>query len=403
MVQIHPCVPALLPNIGITPIYFQATSHFEATGVSKKASKMSLEDKQQQGEQMSLMDIPDDYQAAWKGMPEYNQKDLMPWKTLKVHFRNADDRSAFSELLNQRLTPETRFVWFPTSQILTAKDKVWTSDIRPRYPIFVPTKGRSDSRLTIKTLEEMVVPYSAVVVRDEVEAYSRVINHDLGKILVLPDDVKGLVPTRNWIKHFSIAQGDRRHWQIDDNINGFFRLCNNTKIKVNTSAVFRAMEDFSDRYTNVAISGPNYVFFAKRKQKIPPFLWNTRVYSCSLVNNEMPYFWRDVYNDDTDICLRALKDGNCTVQFNAFLSGKSTTMTVKGGNTPIYQGDGRRLMAESLLRQHPDVVTITEKFGHVQHQVNYSPFKRNKPLLADNAIEASDYGMELVVKADEGA
>ena len=73
-------------------------------------------------------------------------------------------------------------------------------------------------------------------------------------------------------------------------------------------------------------------------------------------------------------------------------------MTVKGGNTDIYQGDGRLKMAESLQRQHPDVTTITQKWGRWQHHVDYSSFRKNRPLLRQGAViptGAAEYGMEL--------
>ncbi len=86
------------------------------------------------------------------------------------------------------------------------------------------------------------------------------------------------------------------------------------------------------RYDNVAIAGPNYYSFCKANDGVPPFIKNTRIYSCLLIRNDIPYKWRGRYNEDTDICLRALKDGWATIQFNAFLQGKVTTQRMKGGN-----------------------------------------------------------------------
>ena len=64
----------------------------------------------------------------------------------------------------------------------------------------------------------------------------------------------------------------------------------------------------------------------------------------------MQYGWRGRYNEDTDLSLRALKDGWCTVLFNAFLIGKVTTMRMKGGNTDnVYtDGDNRLSFAKAL-------------------------------------------------------
>jgi hypothetical protein len=106
---------------------------------------------------------------------------------------------------------------------------------------------------------------------------------------------------------------------------------------------------------------------------------NTRIYSCILIRNDLKHRWRGRYNEDTDLSLRVLKDGMCTVLFNAFLAKKVATMVMKGGNTDaLYQGDGRKLMAESLVEQHPDVASVVWKWGRWQHNVNYSGFKRNQ-------------------------
>lgn len=103
--------------------------------------------------------------------------------------------------------------------------------------------------------------------------------------------------------------------------------------------------------------------------------------------------------------MMALKDGWCTVLFNAFLCQKMPTMKVKVGNTEeLYLiEDGRLKMAQALQKLHPDVVTITSKWGRWQHQVNYKPFKHNKLIKRDD-IEipkgVNNYGMKLVKKAE---
>ena len=101
--------------------------------------------------------------------------------------------------------------------------------------------------------------------------------------------------------------------------------------------------------------------------------------------------------------MRVLKDGWCTVLFNAFVCNKITTMTMKGGNTEalykLVNEDGRLLMAQSLQKQHPDVAKITRKWGRWQHQVDYRPFKANR-LMRKSGIKIpegiNNYGMKLV-------
>ncbi len=270
--------------------------------------------------------------------------------------------------------------------------------MQSKYPIYIPSKGRWESRMTVKALEEMNVPYYMVIEKEEYEKY--VPFTPIDKILILPFSNKGLIASRCWIMDHSIGLGFKRHWQMDDNIIRFMRLNRNTKLRVTSGTMIRAAEDFTDRYENVALSGLNYQWLCKQKQCIPPYYLNTRIYSCTLVNNEIPYRWRSVYNDDTDISLCALKDGWCTILFNAFLADKATTMTMTGGNTEdLYLiEDGRKKMAEALVELHPDVARVSHKWGRVQHHVDYTGFKKNKLLLRKDVHVPegiNNYGMEI--------
>lgn len=279
--------------------------------------------------------------------------------------------------------------------------------MNPRYPIFIPTKGRWESCLTMRALDKIGVSYTIFVEPQEFDNYAAVI--DKSNIVVMPHSNKGLVVTRNWIWDYALSLGLPRFWTIDDNIKNLFRLNHNLKVPVACGSMLYAIEDFVERYTNVPIAGMNYFMFASRKSSVPPIYLNTRVYSNMLIEtdardrNGRPFRNEGFYNDDTDLCLRVLKDGFCTILFNAFLIEKAVTMTVKGGMTPHYQGDGRWKMAEELRQKHPDVVKITQKWGRWQHQVDYRPFKKNRLKLKPGITipnEPNEYGMVLVKRDD---
>lgn len=276
--------------------------------------------------------------------------------------------------------------------------------MNPEYPVYVISKGRWDTRLTNKALMARGVPHRVVIEPQEFDQYASVI--DPKKLLVLPFSNlgQGSIPARNWVWEHAISEGHTRHWILDDNIKAFFRFNHNLKVPTSSGSTFRAAEEFVDRYENVAIAGFHYFMFASRKSLSPPFILNTRVYSCILLKNDLPFRWRGRYNEDTDLSLRALKTGWCTVLFMAFLAEKMPTMTMKGGNTEsLYKlndgQDGRLLMAQSLQQQHPDVVKITRKWGRWQHSVDYRPFKRNR-LIRKPGVEIAagndEFGMRLV-------
>jgi hypothetical protein len=180
----------------------------------------------------------------------------------------------------------------------------------------------------------------------------------------------------------AVERGAARFWLMDDNISLFALLNRNRKTRVHDGDIFHHMERFVDRYENVALAGPQYWMFAPAREGMPPFQLNTRIYSCILIKSDLPFRFRGRYNEDTDLSLRVLKDGWCTVLFNAFLQKKETTMSMKGGNTDeLYAGDGRLRMARSLFEQHPDVTRTTYKWGRAQHLVDYRPFKSNRLIL----------------------
>ena len=272
--------------------------------------------------------------------------------------------------------------------------------MNPKYPVYVLSKGRWDSRLTSKALENMKVPYHIVIEPQEYEQYANVI--DPNKILVLPFSNlgQGSIPARNWIWEHALSIGAERHWIMDDNIKGFCRYNRNVRIPVTSGTIFRCSEDFVDRYENIALSGFQYRFFVGSCRKRPAYLFNTRIYSCILIKNDLSHRWRGKYNEDTDLSLRILKDGWCTILFNAFLQDKIGTMILKGGNTEeLYDGDGRLEMAQSLVNQHPDIVKITQaKYDRWQHQVNYKPFKQNELIKKKGLVVpegVNNYGMVL--------
>jgi hypothetical protein len=193
-------------------------------------------------------------------------------------------------------------------------------------------------------------------------------------------------PARNFAWDHSIKTGAEWHWVADDNINNFLRLTNNLKIKVGDGSCFRVMEDFCLRYENVTMAGPNYRSFASQNSAMPPFITNTRIYSCNLIKNDAKWVsgsragelfrWRGRYNEDTIISLDMLTQGFCTVQFNAFLQDKLRTQVLGGGNTAeFYSGEGTAPKSRMLKEVYPEYTELVWKFGREHHHVNYLPFK----------------------------
>jgi hypothetical protein len=282
----------------------------------------------------------------------------------------------------------------------------------PKFPIYIPSKGRYESLITSRYLDSMGVHHRLVVEPQEYKLYLNAIG-DKSKLLVLDMSYKenydlcddyglsrstGSGPARNFIWDHSIAEGHSHHWIMDDNIKSFRRYNKNQRIKVSNGSMFVAMEDFFLRYKNLAMAGPNYYMFIAPRAKVKPLIFNTRIYSCNLIRNDVPFRWRGRYNEDTILSLDMLKAGWCTVLFNAFLQRKMTTQTVKGGNTEELYGNGTTEKSQMLVNMHPDVARLAFKFNRVHHHVDYNPFKTNRLLKHDDAVineQPNEYGFNL--------
>jgi len=298
----------------------------------------------------------------------------------------------------------------------------------PQFPLYIPTKSRSEYMITSRVLTELGLRHFLVVEPQQVDDYAKAVRRFSLLATILPLDLSfkeryelcdtaglskstGSGPARNFAWEHAKAAGHAWHWVMDDNILSFRRLNKNEKVKVSNGAVFRAMEDFALRYRNVAMAGPNYYMFAPARRKIRPFTLNTRIYSCNLIRNDLPYRWRGRYNEDTILSLDMLKGGWCTILFNAFLQQKMATQTLPGGNTSeLYQAEDRPkagqkysatgtiAKSQMLVDQHPDVAKVVWKFNRWHHEVDYARFKRlalvKRPDI-EIAAGVDNYGMQL--------
>lgn len=362
----------------------------------------------------------------WLHMPEYcNGVEQEPMITAKFKFRNQADFERFNRLMKRHVYKNNKVfdgmqrenekqAWYPLKEKASQYRYVSDTVINPQFPVYVVSKGRWIRRPTCKTLDEMNTPYLVLVEQDEYEQYCSAVGKE--KIMVVPQQYRDEYDTfwkdndmrtgpghaRNFAWDDSVKKGFSWHWVMDDNIESFERYNHNMKVKCLTGAILRMCEEFVLRYENIAVAGLNYAIFCPSYESRPPYQLNTRIYSCLLIRNDIPYRWRGRYNEDTDLCLRALKDKWCTVQFNCALQGKRATQTMRGGNSEtFYDKEGTYLKSKMIAEMHPDVAKVVWRFNRPHHFVDYKPFKKNKLIRKKGLMlsdEVNDFGMKLVKK-----
>lgn len=347
-----------------------------------------------------------EYEKFYIGMPEYLNENIKGI-IIKIRFKSLEDRNYFSHLVEQPITDKTETLWFPPIDNITEKNN-FTGGPENKYPIYIPSKGRFNYCITMRVLDNMGCDYRVVVEEQEYKKYAK--NMGREKLIILPQKYKDNYetcdnipnancsgPARNFAWDHSIKRGFTRHWIMDDNIDMFLRYNRNQFYRMYTPAFFRIMEDFSERFVKVAMAGPNYFMFVSRKESQPPFVPNTRLFSCNLIRNDIPFRWRARYNEDADLSIRIMKAGWRTIQFNSFIQRKLRTQSIKGGNTDELYKNGTEEKSEMLKRLHPDCVSLSWKFNRAHHHIHYERLPENSLILKKGISiknEIDEYGLQ---------
>ena len=406
------------------PIVDKRMSLFEDDGTPVVIDPSKLVRKNVKKQVLDTQDAIDEkyWKSQWQDMPEFTQEANEAYRTVTMKFRSKEDYDEFSQKIGQEITDKTKSIWHPKLNVTKNLELRWVQESRtnPEHPMYIVSKGRADTMITSRSFARMQIPHYIVIEPQDELAYEEALdNFDIRKyvtLLVAPFSNHGDGPgrARNWAWDHSMTIGATSHWVFDDNISDFYRLHNNERIRFESGVGFQIMEDFVNRYDNIYIAGPQYRFFIAPDQSYPAFVANTRIYSALLIRNDCKHRWRGRYNEDTDICLRVMKDGDVCLQFNAFLQGKCATQTVAGGNTAEfyhaenadneefketgYNTEGTVNKSQMLVDMHPDVARLVWRYGRWHHWVDYGPFKTNTPILKPGLnipTEVNNYGMTL--------
>ena len=371
-----------------------------------------------------------DPNTLWTNMPGFLSESEEIFHKMDIYIKSKEDLQKLESIIQCGINDKTKSAWFPKKKIERISSR-WIHDpsipftdrLKPKYPIYIISKGRAETLLTGKALDKVGATYKVIVEEHEYEQYRANVPSQ-NEVIILDPKYKtnyethdpegdalnlgpGPGPARNFAWDHSRKNGDEKHWVFDDNVEDFYRFHNNRRVRIRTPAMFRAIEDFVCRYKNVPITGLNYRFFCVPNRKLPPFYINTRVYSFFLLDNDTNLYWRGRYNEDTDLCLRSLKQGDATLQFNCLNAGKLRTQVLGGGNTAeFYAKEGTMRKSALLKKLHPKETKLVWKFSREHHEVDYSAFKDNVLIPVDNYNDLlpdydPEYGMKLIDLDDD--
>ena len=73
----------------------------------------------------ALFEVTDmeEWKEHWKDMPQFSHKDHTPYFSIKIHFKSREAIKTFSELIGQKITENTKSIWYPKSKIIHVANK----------------------------------------------------------------------------------------------------------------------------------------------------------------------------------------------------------------------------------------------------------------------------------------
>jgi hypothetical protein len=56
------------------------------------------------------------WREEWQGMPEFEQKNLLPEYSVRVNFASFEDLQKFASMVEQTITVKTQSIWYPKQE-----------------------------------------------------------------------------------------------------------------------------------------------------------------------------------------------------------------------------------------------------------------------------------------------
>ena len=334
--------------------------------------------------------VTPDWVSHWVDVPEFNAVDN------KYHIFSLEyDTDTFTDeqvgqMFGVDIKKTTVDFFYPPKPVSPLNRVRFLTNMRkPKYPIYIVSKGRAKVCFTADALVKMDVDFKIIVEEPEFNDYAESYGPD--RLLILDPNYirdyetynpefdglksKGPGPARNFAWNHAKESGAEWHWVLDDNMERFMFYFGDHRIKAIDGGVFSLVEEFVDRYDNVGISGMDYTSFVVPGTTSMPFVINSRIFSCLLIKNDLPIRWAGRYNEDVDICVKALKLGYSTLYFEVSNADKMATQTLGGGNTDAFYSREGTLPKSNLLKEmHPEITTVLWRYARWHHIVDFSGF-----------------------------
>jgi len=234
----------------------------------------------------------------------------------------------------------------------------------------IPSKGRAGLITTQKIFKSATL----YVPESELMQYSIYSN----KLILIPNEVKGITATRNWILHYNI---NKNVFFIDDDLQYFgYVERSDLKYKVKRCTdeqtayleikkMFEIAYQMNAKLIGFFTSGNNLSNYPNN-----PFLFNgVCLGSCMGIVNDGTYYFNEYYEvkEDYELTFRNLKDGRPMIRTNILFMQHEHTQ-LKGGCRSNNRIDKEKKAISKLIKEYPGMIKEAKHRGtSFAIQLNY--------------------------------
>jgi TET-associated glycosyltransferase-like protein len=215
------------------------------------------------------------------------------------------------------------------------------------WPIFVPSKGRPQSKLLARLLTEGL-RFTAVVEPQDFDAYLAALGP--ATTLTLPEDNRGLVFSRNHVLSTARERGLAWFWMIDDDIAKFHRF-EGTKGTETTAreALLAAQAEALPGVGQIALEYQQFAWSSGGKVKV-----NSYNDVCVAIRTAVPVAYRAVpLKEDRDLTMQIIRRGYDTRRVTQYAFSCPSVGSNKGGLHDEYAAGRDVAGAAELVRLWP--------------------------------------------------
>jgi len=271
----------------------------------------------------------------------------------------------------------------------------------PKYPIYIPSKGRAETKATAANFEENNIPYTFSIEKEDEEKYRKAFPN--AEFIILEKSNQGNPYSRNTIKEHALKNGHKYHWHIDDDIKKMaYYLDGKNNYFDNFAQCLSIIEAVCDKYENIGAASPRSSAFSRTEKSIIGF--NKNIYCVMLLKNDNDIWFRPDVLEDKDMSMQILANGECTVLFNRLLMFNPSTGTNSGGHgVHSERVKSRAERAKQLAKNWPGAFELRETKDGLRPKPSriWQTFKQRPIKKGENNMNIHETLKDLLIDIDD--